>query len=254
LKALLASRLCQTILVLGMTTTLVTPCSFGQTESVATSAKPALCTPAPAPGIPVPPSTLAPLPPFPVKERTVSSISLGISAQLTLDRIEYMPNNGFTEVGADPSAGLLSTFRQTFGPWLGYSVNFGYGRVSERFINEVKDPSDENGESDIGTNMYEYSISYIAHSRLNKRVSLFGDVGLGGLTFQPTQQQYNLYPATQNLPTGVFGAGADLRLPGHFAFRAEYRGLFYKSPHLFSYDEPLTLTSEPTISLVYHLQ
>ncbi|MGA8940256.1 MAG: outer membrane beta-barrel protein [Acidobacteriaceae bacterium] len=182
-----------------------------------------------------------------------TSVSLGVNPQLTVNRIQDIPSSGIAIVGTAPTAGLLGTFRQTFGPWLGYSANFGYSHVSEHFFDDAQDIGlDPHGESNVRTNMYEYSLTYVIHTRVNKRFSIFADAGLGGLTFQTLQKQYNLYPATQNLPTGVFGSGADLHLSSHFDLRAEYRGLFYKSPHLFSYPTPLTLTSEPTISLVYN--
>jgi hypothetical protein len=236
------------------TTMLIAPCTLAQ-SSTAPKASPAapFCTPATTPEKEPPPIQASPFPPCPVKHHRETTLSLGVNPELTVNRVQDIPSSGIAIVGTAPTAGVLGTFRQTFGPWLGYSANFGYSRVAEHFFNDAQGIGlDPHGESNVGTNMYEYSLTYVIHTRVNKRFSIFADAGLGGLTFVPTQKQYNLYPADQNLPTGIFGSGADLHLSRHLDVRAEYRGLFYKSPHLFSYPTSLTLTSEPTLSLVYN--
>jgi opacity protein-like surface antigen len=199
------------------------------------------------------------------KRHTDTSISLGAFSQLTIDRTsEFF---GYTQQGTAPSAGTLGTFRQTFSPWLGYSVNLGYSRVSEQYRNPGSiDTNLDN--TNIGSNVYETSVTYIAHTQANKRISLFGDIGPGLLTFLP----YSLvsdpnigYPyqfvardlSVQVRPTGVFGSGIDVLLCHHLTLRAEYRGLVYNNPDFRTGDalsKRITLTSEPTISLVYHFR
>jgi long-subunit fatty acid transport protein len=54
----------------------------------------------------------------------------------------------------------------------------------------------------------------------------------------------------------IFGVGMNYRFSEHFGMRAEYRGLFYKSPTLpFPKTAPVTrlftITNEPAISLTY---
>jgi len=157
--------------------------------------------------------------------------------------------------GTAPSTGTLGTFRQTFSPWLGYSINLGYARVSEQYRSDNGNygfPDNLN----INSNMYETSITYIAHTSINKRISLFGDGGPGLLTFLPIPGENYPGLSVQVRPTGVFGSGIDLHLSRHFDFRAEYRGLIYNNPDFRTGDtlsKRITLTSEPTISLVYHL-
>jgi hypothetical protein len=111
--------------------------------------------------------------PCPAKHHTETSISLGAFSQLTIDRSGEM--YGFAMQGTAPSAGALGTFRQTFSPWLGYSVNLGYSRVSEQYRSDSGYYGLPN-QLNINSNMYETSVTYIAHTSANKRISIFGDV------------------------------------------------------------------------------
>jgi hypothetical protein len=80
--------------------------------------------------------------------------------------------------------------------------------------------------------------------------------GADAISYAPAQSPH-LIPSVQLRPSGVFGSGIDLQLTHSFDLRAEYRGLLYKNPDFqtgdFSYSKQLTITSEPTLSLVYHL-
>jgi hypothetical protein len=217
---------------------------------------------------PCKPLTLANEPnhkPIPCRPRHHSdtSISLGAFSQLTIDRTGEM--YGFTTQGTAPSAGVLGTFRQTFSPWLGYSVNLGYSRVSEQYRSDSGYYGIPN-ELNINSNVYETSITYIAHTSVNKRISLFGDIGPGLLTVLPIPgNEYSVVGSPERMalnglsvqvrPTGVFGSGVDVHLSSHFDFRAEYRGLIYNNPDFRTGDylsKRVTLTSEPTFSLVYY--
>ncbi len=252
----------RSILVIGLATTLLTSLGFAQTETPAAPSATKPCMPAsPTKN---PPSTSPTPPPCRAKHHPDTSISLGLFPQLTIDRTS--DSNGFTQQGTAPSTGTLGTFRQTFRAWLGYSVNLGYSRVSEQYRNPGAFYSGL-GDFNIDANMYESSITYIAHTPVNKHFSLFGDIGPGLLTFLPVHRGANaidyapnrlanLIPGVQVRPAGLFGSGIDLHLTRRFDLRAEYRGLFYKNPDFQTGDAPyskqLTLTSEPTISLVYN--
>ncbi|MGA7157927.1 MAG: hypothetical protein WBY53_13820 [Acidobacteriaceae bacterium] len=246
----------RTTFILFTTIALSATCAFAQT---AHKARAAICTPPPNPLTETPPPTHPPLLPCPVKHHTDTSISLGIFPQLTIDRTAEL--TGFSEQGTAPSTGTLGTFRQTFNSWLGYSVNLGYARVSEQYRNQpnYSGPSNFN----INSNMYESSLTYVAHTSVNKRISLFADLGPGLLTFLPVPGAQDPFSnpvgsrglSVQVRPAGVFGSGIDLHLTRHFDLRAEYRGLVYKNPDFQTGDtlsKQLTLTSEPTISVVYH--
>jgi len=192
-----------------------------------------------------------------------TSLSLGASSLLTIDRTGQL--YAYTLQGTAPSAGVLGTLRQTFSPWLGYSVNLGYSRVSEQYRNGLSNVGNPNNLN-INSNVYETSITYVAHTHVNQRFSLFADIGPGLLTFLPISDSNNLTPyfpdqagsrglSVQVRPTGVFGSGIDLHLSHHFDLRAEYRGLFYNNPDFRTGDtlsKRVTLTSEPTLSVVYN--
>ncbi len=249
-----------------MAATLLSSSSFAQThpQTNPPATKRVSCTPTPAKrGASSPTPTPKPLPCV-IKHHPDTSLSLGVYSQLTIDRTQDL--YGFAMQGTAPSTGTLGTFRQTFSPWLGYSVNLGYARVSEQYRNENSSYGSP-GNLNIDANMYESSITYVAHTRVNKRFSLFGDAGPGLLTFLPVHRgadAIDYFPesissrglSVQVRPAGVFGSGADLRLSRHFDLRAEYRGLIYNNPDFRTGDtlsNKLTLTSEPTLSLVYHV-
>lgn len=245
-----ASKTHRRALILCTTIALSATSAFAQTTH---KTRGAICTPPPNPLTQTAPPTHPPLLPCPVKHHSDTSISLGIFPQVTIDRLGDL--YGFTTQGTAPSTGFLGTFRQTFSPWLGYSVNLGYSRVSEQYRNSTGYYFD--GISfNINSNMYESSITYIAHTSVNKRISLFGDAGPALLTFLPVPGDSNPRGlSVQVRPTVVFGSGVDVHLSRHFDLRAEYRGLFYNNPDFQTGDtlsKRLTITSEPTVSLVYH--
>lgn len=201
--------------------------------------------------------------------RVETSISLGAFAQLTTARSKDIPYNATIVQGTAPSAGVLGTFRQTFSPWLGYSVNLGYSRLSEHYRGYTV--STDSGQYvngfNVSTNVYESSLTFLAHTRVNHHYSIFADAGPGILTFLPVHRgadainyvpfQYeSLVPGVQVRPAGVFGSGLDFRLTRFLSLRAEYRGLLYKNPDFETgaapYSRLMTLTSEPTFSVVYN--
>jgi hypothetical protein len=269
-----SQHLHRSALVFGIAATLLSSGSFAQTSTQSSSqtenpsaAQTSLPTPPATPSRcksnPPTAATRQPPPCIAKPNKSDISLSLGAFSQLTIDRTQDL--FGFAVQGTAPSAGTLGTFRQTFSPWLGYSVNLGYTRVSEQYRNEAGSFGSAAGLN-IGSNMYETSLTYIAHTSANKRLSLFGDIGPGLSTFLPVHRGANainyapenfasLIPGVQVRPTGVFGSGVDIHLTHHFDLRAEYRGLVYNNPDFRTGDtlsKKLTLTSEPTISLVYH--
>ena len=269
LKPLAPRPLRASTIALCIATTLLAASSFAQTTTPTTQFNAVPCTPtAPRPEFPASSPTPAPLP-CAIKPHVDTSISIGTFAQLTTGRSQDIPYNTTIVQDTAPSAGVLGTFRQTFSPWLGYSVNLGYARVSEHY--RGYGVSAEGGGYvdgfNVSTNVYESSITYVAHTRVNKRYSIFADAGPGLLTFLPIHRgsdainyvpfQYaSLIPGVQVRPTGVFGSGIDVHLTQHIDLRAEYRGLLYKNPDFNTGDAPysklMTLTNEPTVSLVYH--
>ena len=176
---------------------------------------------------------------------------------------------------ATPAAGVLATVHQSFGPLLGYNVNFGYARFTENytsgFSRSLNSPpytttisSFERGS--IGTNAYELTGAYVVHGPKGRsRFVPFAQLGGGFLVFLPT-------PSTQPVSyvyrgAGVAGAGVNFRISEHLSFRAEERALYFKSPgfrygaasHVASTDPPIpvteryTVAQQPTFSIVYTL-
>ncbi len=217
------------------------------------------CTPAATQLNSVPPQT-----PAPCRKKLYpkTSISLGAFPQLTATRIVTSPYNFITE-SLSPSAGVLGTVRQSFSPWLGYSVNMGYTRASERGTdNAGVDSSNTASNFTIPANVYEFSLSYLAERHVTPRLSAFADVGAGMLAFLPFHSgaatiadapNRALAPNVNYRPLGVAGFGIDYCLTGNLSIRAEYRGQLYKfADYGNALPRYLTVTSEPTISLVYN--
>jgi opacity protein-like surface antigen len=211
--------------------------------------------------------------PPPAKRKFTPStdFSLGVFGQLTPVRTPIRTTPGFdgveimqTTQGVSPSAGVLATVHQSFKPWLGYNLNFGYSRFTENYSygsafisNAITKPPQNSyfSQLSIGTNMYELTIAPVIQGPKTKHFSTFAQFGGGGLWFLPTQaaSPYN----EQVRAAMVFGAGLNYKLTDHLGVRAEYRGLFYKNPD-FAYrsgqapmSKLFTVTNEPTVSVVY---
>jgi len=204
-----------------------------------------------------------------------TDLSVGIYGQLTNTRtpttVDVQPEGTFTNQvtqGTSDSPGVTATFHQSFKPWLGYNVNFGYSRFSENYSNgdsfvpsktSTKPAFSNFSQGSIRTNMLDLTIAYLFRGPSNKKFSTFGQFGGGGLFFLPAQ---SATPATQQTrPAMVFGVGMNYKLTNRLALRAEYRGLFYKSPDFnlppygggesFPMTRLFTVTHSPAISLVY---
>ncbi len=204
---------------------------------------------------------------------SIIDFSLGIFGQFTLARTptEIVPfRNGTaydqTVQGASSSAGVLATFHQSFRPWLGYNVNFGYSRFSEQYSqgmyfpnpSQPTNPISSFAYGSIGEDMYELTGASVVQGPRTKRVETFFQLGGGALSFLPTQNPSPYW--VEFRPVMVFGTGINYRVSKHWGLRAEYRGLFYKTPSFDGIrgadtDVPTvklyTITNEPTISLVY---
>ena len=77
--------------------------------------------------------------------------------------------NGITDKPTD-SLGVLATVRQSFHPWLGYEVNYGYTRFSERY-STLPFP--------VQNNLHEVSVAYLLQGPTLPLLGLqpFGAVG-----------------------------------------------------------------------------
>jgi opacity protein-like surface antigen len=203
-----------------------------------------------------------------------TDISIGTFGQLTYTRTpttSQMSTFGTTTTeqsqGTSPSPGVFGTFHQQLKPLLGYNVNFGYTKFSEdysygqQFVPSATSTfpaSSSFTQGSIGTSMYDLTVAYVFEGPRNKRFNTFGQFGGGGLFFLPSQN--TLTAKDQTRPAMVFGVGTNYKLTDHLDFRAEYRGLFYKSPDFtlppydgfnFPMAKLFTVTSTPAVSLVY---
>jgi opacity protein-like surface antigen len=208
-----------------------------------------------------------------------TDISIGVSGQLTYTRTPTTSVNEMnagslsgvfttqTTQGTSPSPGVLGTLHESFKPWLGYNVNFGYTRFSENYSDgsafvpakgSAFPPSSTFTQGSIGTNMYEVTIAEVFEGPRTRRFNIFGQFGGGGLFFLPSENASQARQQTR--PAMIFGVGMNFKLTSHLDFRAEYRGLFYKSPDFnlppygqgnFPITRLFTVTSQPAISVVY---
>ena len=201
--------------------------------------------------------------PVPSAFHIETTVSLGIAPQLTASRVEFNQFGTTTTntQGLDPSAAVLGTIRQSFTPWLGYTANFGYARTTE--VNTGFLGYNASPYFAIPSNVYETSLAYHVQNHITKRLTGFVDVGAGALTFLPVHRGADarnfvphansaLVPSVTFRPAFVTAAGVDFHFSRHLALRAEYRGLIYKYPDFGgTVGRSLTLTSQPTVSLVY---
>jgi len=226
---------------------------------------------------------LSQLPEEPRPQKTftpTADVSVGVFGQLTDTRtpvttlFDSAVGNTIqqTSQGPSQSPGIFATFHQSFKPWLGYNVNFGYTRLSENYSSgsafvpapgSGPAPISSFAHGSIGASAYELTIAYLVNGPRSRRFSTFAQFGGGGLFFRPSESELpvSLEPVReQTRPAMLFGVGMDYRLTSHLGLRAEYRGLFYKSPDFtlppydgfnFPMSRLFTVTNEPAISLVY---
>ena len=205
----------------------------------------------------------------PAFERT-TDVSLGVFGQLTPDRINVgtftatnVQSGLQTSDWTTASTGVLAGLHQQFKPWLGYKVHLGYTRstwnYSTAYSYASTQPSPLGGNysyllyNSVGTNMYEVSVMAAVQGPHEKRFSTFAEAGGGLLTFLPTKRPSTT--AVQVRPAAPFGVGLNYRLSDHWGLRGEYRAQFCKTPDFKdpgrNPDKRFTVTSEPTLSLVY---
>ncbi len=189
-----------------------------------------------------------------IKPSVETSFSVGAMAQLAASRINDT-NTSLTTERLTPSAGVFATFRQSFRPWFGYSVNFGYNYPTYHYTYSASGPSIiAPSKASVQASMYEISVSYIAQKHLTSRFSLFGEAGAGTIAFSASNNGgYLPNRSNEFRPEGILGFGADYHLAHGFGLRAQYRGLFVRYPYPNDGISPRlkTLISEPTLSLTY---
>jgi opacity protein-like surface antigen len=130
--------------------------------------------------------------------------------------------NGVQDSPTD-SLGVVATVRQSFHPWLGYEINYGYTRFSEKY-STVPFP--------VQNNVHEASGAYLLQGPTIPILGLqpFGAVGVGGLLFLPTTVGGQKNNQQWRVPL-LYEVGVNYPLfTSHLGLRLQYRGLVYKTP------------------------
>jgi hypothetical protein len=194
------------------------------------------------------------------KHHVETTVSLGAFASLTPTRLQNGSHGELATESASPAAGALGTFRQSFTPWLGYSVNMGFTRTTLHYTNGAS-----YGSAGTAANyytpadQYELSLSYVAQKHITPRLTGFFDLGAGMQSFLPENRGakplgtplYETPPVTFR-PLGVGGLGVDYHFSPALALRAEYRGLLSKYPDFAGVGPRLiSVSSQPTVSVTY---
>ena len=209
----------------------------------------------------------------PEKDRNFTpgtDVALGLMGQITFARnptSSAVSAEGSTvsqlSTSQSPSAGKLVTFHRGYKPYFGYNVNFGYTRFTQ--INSFGQrftpapgvstmPNALFSGVSLDTRMYEMSAAYAFDGPRSKRFRSLGQVGAGELVFQPIHSSVSA--ELKSCAAIVFGMGGEYDVSPHVSIRAEYRGLFYRTPT--GKDFPgrrlYTVTNVPAISIVYRFR
>ena len=132
--------------------------------------------------------------------------------------------NGVQDKPTD-SLGVLATARQSLHPWLGWEINYGYTRYSDRYTTSVFPIA-------VQSNMHEVSGAYLVQGPKFPILGLqpFGAVEVGGLVFLPTTVGGQRYGQQWRVPF-IYEVGVNYPLvTSHVGLRLQYRGLLYKTP------------------------
>lgn len=120
---------------------------------------------------------------------------------------------------ASDTGGVLGTYRFLFNQFNGLEVDYSHAQ----FTQEYNLPKDATG---IHSDLDEFTASYVVRYPY-KRIAPYVTAGTGAVLFSPSQFALATRQADA---TFVWGAGVDVRIAKHIAFRAGYRGLLYNAP------------------------
>ena len=124
-------------------------------------------------------------------------------------------------VRATHSAGGAAFFRRSYRWWLGYQIGWAMTRYTNYYSGQA---------FGVQTNMHEFSASYLVHGRTYGHFQPFALAGFSGVLFSPSLNG-GQNAAAQIRPGINYGAGLNVPLANsHFGFRAEYHGVYYKTP------------------------
>lgn len=128
-------------------------------------------------------------------------------------------NNRATDTG-----GFLIGYRYHINRWLSAEADYGYGRNTQLYS--------ENVPGRVQANLHQITGSAVIHLPGFGKVYPYALAGGGGLIFDPTNNAGGVFPGATQQTRGalLYGGGADYNLTRHWSLRAEYRGYVYKAP------------------------
>ncbi|HEY4679600.1 MAG TPA: porin family protein [Candidatus Angelobacter sp.] len=156
---------------------------------------------------------------------------------------------------ATKSGGFLIGYRYHLNPWFAIQGDYGYTRDTQKYFDPFF------GETDIQANVHQLTGEAVISAPSSSRVRPYGLAGIGGLFFRPTNSENNFIVGVgqgsgnnQTKPAFVYGGGVDFDISKYLAFRAEYRGYFYKIPDFQLpglASDNFTHLAQPSVGLVW---
>jgi len=218
---------------------------------------------------PTPPPNPAPAatPPPAHRRHIQTDFSVGVFGNLIAARTKtdisqspYYPYTTVASQSASPSAGVVGSFHQQFGPWLGYRVASSYARNTFAYTNTVSIPGTTYATTStnlVNGSTYELTFAYTVHGPSGKRISTDAEVGGGALLIEPSPSPPPTSPSgvlgRNHRRTALGGVGFNFNLTPRLDLRAEYRTLIYNNPGFgLMPNTRITASSQPTVSLTYH--
>lgn len=125
---------------------------------------------------------------------------------------------------ATNTGGFLIGYRYNINRWLAAEANYGYDRNTQMYFG--------NTLARVQSNIHQFTGSAVVKLPGLGRIQPYALAGGGALVFDPSGNAGGTFLGATREARGAFlyGVGADYVLTRHLSFRAEYRGLVYKSP------------------------
>ena len=136
----------------------------------------------------------------------------------------HSENNGLGQ-SASASGGVLASFRYSPSRFAIFEFNYGHARDTQYFTNGGV-------ESSVHSGVHEVTGAYVLNSPWRcSHLQPFALVGAGIMQFNPVNSGTSVSGTqSETKPAVLWGAGVNYNLSRHFAFRLQYRGLFYAGP------------------------
>lgn len=162
-------------------------------------------------------------------------------AQFTNPRVTH---DGTAQQSASFAPGVLLRFHKSYRWWLGYDLNYGYTRFTERY-DVIENPMPHVRVpvhfGSVPANAHEITAAYRIHGRSFYGLIPYAEGGIGETVFVPHNRYADIPGYGKNVEstvymqhrlTGVYDVGLDAPhiITNHLGARFEYRNLVYESP------------------------